>query len=89
MAIDKERNAYPMETYEESRLRRYRKVEFTPTTYTREAFEMAYQTWAMKSPNQNREHEWNIYCDVRDGVNLGTNEKLMDYQKNGRQELTQ
>lgn len=41
--------------------------------YTEEDIQTAYQVWA-NAPRNNRDHEWNLYLDLRDGVPVGTNE---------------
>lgn len=69
--------------YELSRMRRYEnvleRVEYTHTDLVR-----AYLNWVNLSPYQDRNHAWNIYCDVRDGMPVGTNSRLpeIDYIAN-------
>lgn len=41
--------------------------------YTAEDIQTAYQVWA-NAPRNNRDQEWFLYLDLRDGVPVGTNE---------------
>lgn len=53
--------------------------------YTAEDIQTAYQVWA-NAPKNNRDHEWNLYLDMRDGVPHGTNEAKYNkrFQRNGK-----
>lgn len=56
--------------YESVRLSRYSHVK-KRACYSPEDFSWAYQKWS--NEKFAREHYWDDYCDMRDGVPLGTN----------------
>jgi len=59
--------------YERMRMSRYRGVKET-VKYPSEEVYARYLGWAT-NPGR-REDLWDLYCDVRDGVPLGTNKKI-------------
>lgn len=58
------------EQYESARLSRYSRIT-KRVSYTNEQLKIVYDLWA--NHPYGREHLWDDYCDVRDGVPRGTN----------------
>ncbi len=56
--------------YERTRLNRYGR-DVKTATYTEEEYLEAYNDWVTHP--YGREHLWDLYCDVRDRVPMGTN----------------
>lgn len=64
--------------YEQTRLSRYSHIK-RDVKHSPEAFSAAY--WAWVSHPYSRERLWNAYCDMRDSVPLGTNDKISQDRK--------
>jgi hypothetical protein len=64
---------YEVFDYELTRLGRYGNLRQN-TSYTIQEMAVAYWAWAHAS--YNRQGFWDTYCDVRDSVPWGTNDKI-------------
>lgn len=45
--------------------------------YTHDELQKAYVAW-VNAKQQDRNRLWNVYCDIRDGVAVGTNQARYD-----------
>ena len=67
-------NEPKMLEYEESRVARYKGYS-QDVYYSQSEFDSLYRAWAGRYAGT-REPEWDAYCDARDRVRRGTNEKI-------------